>query len=331
MKTKKNILITGCAGFIGSNLAETLLSRNYSVVGLDDFCVGCEENMTEFRQHPCFTFHKGDARDVETVTRLAKGMDWIVHLAAFKIPLYESALKTLEINTKGTEACLKAAREVEAKVLFASSSDVYGKNQKMPFTEEEDLVIGSPLVKRWSYAASKIFDEQLCFAYIEEYGVPVVILRYFNSYGPRQPWRTDGKIRCGPQSLFIEAVLRSKEMIIYGDGSQKRCFTYIDDAVRGTILAMESEKSCGQIFNIGNDKTEISILDLARLIKRLSGTSGELKVRFVSHKEHFGKFEDVERRIPNLTKARTILGYEPEIGNEEGHLKTIQWLKRRLL
>ena len=189
----------------------------------------------------------------------------------------------------------------------------------LPFNEEGDLVLGPSTVRRWSYAASKIFDEHLCFAYQEAYNVPVVILRFFGSYGPRQHLSWWG----GPQAVFIEAILNDTGLEIHGDGSQTRTFTYVSDTVSGIVAAAEQEIANGEIFNIGNTQ-EISILELAHMIKRLSGTPGELKYRLVPYST-FGKYEDVMRRVPDIDKAQRLLGFRPEVALEEGLRRTIEW------
>lgn len=313
------VLVTGAAGFIGSNLAEALLARSYEVVGVDDLSAGRIENIDNLRDDRRFTLLIGDVTDKQLVSRAAKGVQCIVHLASRKIPKYGDALGTLLVNAEGAHNVLEAARQNEAKVVFSSTSDVYGKNTK--FDEESDIVLGPPVVKRWAYAVSKAYDEHLCFAYKDTYALRVSILRYFNAYGPHQ----DLTWRGGPQSLFIDAVLNDKEVTIHGDGAQTRAFTFAKDIVDGTILAMENRKADGEIFNIGNDKTEISILGLANLIARLAGNPSGPRIRFVRHEELFGRYEEVPRRLPDISKSRTLLGYVPKIGLEEGLTATIRW------
>lgn len=321
----RKVLITGVAGFIGSNLLDEFLRRGYTVVGIDDFSHGFMRNIQPSLHNSNFIFKKGDVCNYELLKELSRGVDTIVHLAAYKIPRYGNALKTLKINTEGTENVLNAGKENKCRVIIASTSDVYGKNSRVPFSEDGDIVLGKTTVKRWSYAVSKIFDEHLCFAYFEEHKVPITILRYFGSYGPNQNLTWWG----GPQSVFIQASLRNEVMEIHGDGLQTRTFCYITDTVNGTVRAIENEKSIGEVFNIGNIN-EISIVELARKIWYLVGTSNEPKIKFVPYSSFSGHYEDVRRRLPDLTKAKRILGYEPQVPLEEGLKKTIQW-QRNLL
>ncbi|TET53007.1 MAG: NAD-dependent epimerase/dehydratase family protein [Actinobacteria bacterium] len=322
----KRALITGAAGFIGSNLADALLQRDYYVIGIDNLSIGSMDNVHNNLTKSNYDFHKLDITNLNKFKEISKSIDIIVHLAALKIPKYGGAKETLITNTKGTKNVLEVARLNKAKVIITSSSDVYGKNSNLPLNEESDLVLGRTNIKRWSYAASKIFDEHLTFAYQEAYGLQAVILRPFNSYGPRN----DSTWRGGPQSLFIEAILKNKSIEIHGDGSQTRSFTYISDTIEGIIRAMEQDLAVGEVFNIGNNLTEISIKDLAYLIKRLSKTNGELKANFIAHKKLFGDYEEIERRVPNISKASEILGFKPKVGLEEGLTRTIDWHRKRL-
>jgi UDP-glucose 4-epimerase len=318
--SQRTILITGVAGFIGSNLAEALLQRGYSVVGMDNLSQGQMPNIADFQSHSDFKFVEADVRDEATVLNLCDGIGTIVHLAAFKIPRYGGAIDTLLINAHGTENVLKAAVQKKCRVIFASTSDVYGKNPNLPFSEESDLYLGATNVKRWAYAGSKILDEHLAFAYAQEYGLSVVGVRFFGGYGPRQHLTWWG----GPQSVFIDAALNDKEMEVHGDGKQTRSFTYIDDTVDGLLRIIETKEADGHVLNIGNTR-EITIYDLAVLIWELVRTD-EPKIRFISY-QTFGKYDDVRRRIPDLSKARQILGYVPKVDLEVGLRKTIEWQK----
>jgi UDP-glucose 4-epimerase len=321
------ILITGVAGFIGSNLAQTLLDKGHSVVGIDNLSQGDLLNIANFANSPAFSFHQVDVRDEKGVEETAAECDVIVHLAAYKIPRYSDALDTLLINSQGTNSVLRAANLVKAKVVAASTSDVYGKNPKIPFSEESDLVIGKPEIKRWAYAISKMFEEQLLFAYHEHYGIDVIPLRFFGGYGPNQNLTWWG----GPQSVFINSALDDKEIPIHGDGQQTRSFTYVDDYVAGIIAAVEKPEANNMAFNIGNTQ-EITIENLAKLVWRLVRGEETPKLCFVPYST-FGNYEDVPRRIPDITRARTILGFEPSINLEDGLRRTIRWqiLRRRNL
>lgn len=314
----EKILVTGAAGFIGSNLCGALLEKGYEVCAVDNLSQSTPRNIEKYFNCCGFEFVQEDVRNEAAILHLAKGATVLVHLAAFKIPRYGNALDTLTINVHGTESVLRAARERKSRVVFASTSDVYGKNPHLPFTETHDLYLGETNVKRWAYAVSKIMDEHYAFAYQQEYGVPVTALRFFGGYGPGQNTTWWG----GPQSVFIDAALRDQPMEVHGDGQQTRSFTYVSDHVDGILRAMFSPKAAGEIFNLGNVH-EISILDLATLIWRLAG-KGQPKVKLVSY-QTFGKYEDVRNRVPEISKARTFLGFEPKVGLEEGLLKTIEW------
>jgi UDP-glucose 4-epimerase len=323
---KAKIVVTGAAGFIGSHLCDALLNREYRVVGIDNFSMGRIENVQHNLSNPCFSLHRTDVRDLTGLRPLCTGADVIVHLAAFKIPRYSNALETLLINHEGAKHVLEIAKDLGCKVVVASTSDVYGKNPCLPFREDDDLVIGPSDIKRWSYAVSKLFDEHLCFAYHDAYGFPAVILRFFGSYGPRHHLSWWG----GPQSVFISQILRGEEIEIHGDGTQTRSFTYISDTVRGIVAAIEKEEANGEIINLGNTH-EISILNLAHLIKRLVGTPEPIRLKFVPYTSFSGgKYEDVMRRIPDISKAHKLLGFEAKVDLEEGLSRTIAWQKEAL-
>lgn len=275
-------------------------------------------------ENPLFKFSKTDIRDEAGVIEKSEGCEALVHLAAFKIPRYTDALETLLINSLGSENVMKAAARHRVKVVAASTSDVYGKNPEVPFHEESNLVVGNPHVKRWAYAISKMFEEQLMFAYMEKFRIPVVPLRFFGGYGPNQNLSWWG----GPQSVFINQALDDAEIEVHGNGQQTRSFTYISDHVDGIIRAVELDTANNQVFNIGNTR-EISIHDLALLIWRLiRGESSTPKIKLVPY-ETFGKYEDVVRRIPDISRARSLLGFHPRVDLEEGLRETIVWQIQR--
>jgi UDP-glucose 4-epimerase len=314
------ILVTGVAGFIGSNLAQALLERNYFVVGVDNMSQGEELNLVPLLAHPSFEMHYIDIRDEAAMFKAADGCTTIVHLAAFKIPRYTDALDTLIINSQGSESVVKAALKNRAKIAAASTSDVYGKNPDVPFKESADLVIGNPTVKRWAYAISKLFEEQLLFAYHERYGVDFVVMRFFGGYGPNQNLTWWG----GPQSVFINQALDNKELEIHGDGQQTRSFTYISDHVDGIMRLIENPAANNLVFNLGNIH-EITIEGLARLIWQLvRGKNDEPRLKFIPYSA-FGKYEDVPRRVPDISRAREILGFEPKVDLVSGLRDTIKW------
>ena len=316
----KNILVTGAAGFIGSNLSKALLDKGYNVTGLDNLSQGFMRNIKALLQDKNFKFVKGDVRSHSTVDRLMKGKDCVVHLAAYKIPRYGNAMDTLMTNSRGVRTILESARRNKVKVVFASTSDVYGKSTKLPFQEDGDLLLGHSRIKRWAYAVSKLFDEHLCFAYEEKYALKVCVLRFFGSYGPNQNLTWWG----GPQSVFIEKALKNETMEIHGDGKQTRSFTYIEDTIDGIIRAIEFKKAVGEIVNIGNDE-EIAIIDLAKLVWKLVRGNSAPKIKFIPYSRFSTHYEDVKRRIPSIKKSEVILGFKPKINLEEGLLRTIKW------
>lgn len=319
----KTALVTGVAGFIGSNLAKELLIRDYKVIGVDNFAQGFKRNIKDLFKQSSFNFYEADVCDKDIILKISRDVNYIIHLAAFKIPRYGNAMATLKINTRGTENVLEAAKKNECKVVFASTSDIYGKNPNLPFSEESDLLLGQTTVKRWAYAVSKIYDEHLCFAYQEEYGVPVVILRFFGGYGPHQNLTWWG----GPQSVFITCALKREPMPIHGNGQQTRSFTYISDLVEGIIAAVENKNAVGQAFNIGNER-EITIIELAQMVWNMINPNEKPLLEFISYQNFSGRYEDVLRRIPDLSKAKKVLGFEPRIELEEGLPITIEWQRQ---
>jgi UDP-glucose 4-epimerase len=317
-----HILVTGAAGFLGSNLVARLLDNGHSVVAVDNLSMGLMDNLAEHTSKDEFRFVNADVTDPDCFSDVGEDIDCIVHFAAFKIPRYGKAIDTLKINYRGTENALDFARLHGCKAVLASTSDVYGRNPELPFSEESsDSVIGSSKSPRWAYAVSKLFDEHLGLAYQDAYGFPVTILRFFGSYGPKMPLSWWG----GPPPVFIDAVLNDKVIPIHGDGQQTRSFTYVSDTVNGIYEAIVREAANGEIINIGSNE-EVTILELARTVKRVSGTPGEVKVEFVPYESFSGrKYEDVMRRVPDTTLCRKLLGVQAEVSLEDGLRETIAW------
>lgn len=321
MPDQTTVAVTGAAGFIGSHLCDALLERGYRVVAVDNLVRGCMENIQHHLADPRFSFFNEDVRNAGGLRRACAEADVIVNLAAYKIPRYGNAIDTLLVNNEGAKNVLEIARDRKCKVVLASTSDVYGKNPTLPFREDGDLVLGSSDVRRWAYAVSKLFDEHLGFAYQDAYGIPVVSLRFFGSYGPRHHLSWWG----GPQSVFITQFLRNQEVEIHGDGLQTRSFTYISDTTSGVVAAIEKDEANGEVINLGNTR-EITILDLAHLIHRLVGRPEPPRIKFVPYTSFTGaKYEDVMRRVPDIDKARRLLGFEPMVELEEGLSQTIEW------
>lgn len=316
----KNVLITGVAGMIGSHLLDEMLKLDYTIIGIDNLSYGSIENIAHNMDHPNFKFYNVDINDFETLKILGKDIDTIIHLAAYKkIGEKDLAMPTFKINCKGTEHIFEVAKMWGCKVVFASTSDVYGMSPDLPLNEDGDLLLGPSMIRRWSYAVSKLYGEQLAFAYHHDYNVPIVVIRYFGGFSPRSSFAWSG----GHVPIFIRAILEDKELIVHGDGTQTRSMGFVSDLVKGTILAVESDKAIGEIINIGNDE-ELSIIDTANLIYDIANTGNEKKIKFVPMSEVFGKYKDIMRRIPDLSKAKRILGYEPSVKLEYAIKETIK-------
>lgn len=320
----KKILVTGVAGFLGSNLLGKLLANGHQVVGIDNLSMGKLENMGSHLNHHDFVFIEKDILELATFESLDKDFDVIIHLAAFKIPRYGKAVDTLKINSKGCEHVLDFGRSISCKVVLASTSDVYGMSPDLPFKEDGNCVIGDSTVPRWAYAVSKLFDEHLALAYMEAYNFPVVLLRFFGSYGPNQHLSWWG----GPQAVFIDCILNNKPIPIHGDGKQTRTFTYVDDTVEGIYAAAMKPEANGEIFNIGAHK-EITILELAEMLKEISNEATETEITLIPYDQiSVGrKYQDVMRRVPDTSKAQRILGVKAQISLEEGLRRTFEWQK----
>jgi len=322
----KRVLITGVAGMIGSHLAEELLKRGYQITGIDNLSYGRLDNLKQVSVNPNFQFYKVDILDLDTLKILSRDCWAIIHLAAVKkIAEKDVSLPTLQVNTTGTEHIFEVAKMWGARVVFASTSDVYGMSPDLPLQEDGDLLIGPSLIKRWSYAVSKLYGEQLAYGYFHDQNVPMTIIRYFGGFSPRSSFAWSG----GHIPIFIRAVLLDEELIVHGDGSQTRSMGFVTDLVRGTVLAMESDRAIGQVINIGNDE-ELSVIETARLIHKIADTGKKLKLKLVPMDQVFGKYKDIQRRIPDLTKARTLLGYQPQIKLEEAIRLTIAEISENL-
>ena len=311
--------ITGAAGFIGSNLAERLLAEGVEVVGVDDMSMGNLRNLAGMLEDRSFTFHELDCRDAAKLREAFAGCDAIAHMAAMKIPRYGGALETLAINVDGSHVALDLGLELGAHVVLASTSDVYGMAEP-PFHEDDQIVLGPPTSRRWSYAASKYFDEHLALRMVEERDLKCTILRFFNAYGIRNHPTWWG----GPLSVFFEDLLDGGTMELHGDGSQTRSFTYVSDTVDGVVRALARPETSGEVINIGNDQP-IAIIDLARKVQDAMGIEGPLRARTVELADIGGNYQDVKHRVPDLSKAKALLGFEPAVSLEEGLQKTLEW------
>lgn len=317
------ILITGVAGFIGSNLASKLLERGHEVLGIDNLGYGFMRNVDPMMTNPAFTFILGDIANPHILNDVKS--DVIVHLASQKIPRYTNALRTVDENYLMLRNVVQKCISDKSKIIFASTSDVYGKNPKIPFNENSDLVMGPTTVKRWAYALSKIYGEHYIIANHEQHNLTYTITRFFGSYGPNQNLTWWG----GPQSVFIERAIKNEAIDIHGDGSQTRTFTFVQDTVGALVRCIEDEKSNNEIFNTGSkSNAEITIKDLAVLIwKLINGEDSNPKLNFIPYSQ-FGNYEDVMRRVPDISKIKAHLGFEPQWDLIDGLKKTIEWQKQ---
>jgi UDP-glucose 4-epimerase len=307
---KRHVLVTGVCGMIGSHLLEELLKRGDRVTGVDNLSFGDLRHLGAWRKHPNFKLIKADIlKGGARLHRLAGSCDITVHLAAVKkIGESEPAMPTIEVNGEGTHAVLEYAKRAGSKFVLGSTSDVYGTSKELPFKESGHCVIGSSTAKRWAYATAKLYAEHLTLAYHKDKGVPSVVLRYFGGFSERSSTTWSG----GHVPIFIRAILDGRPVIIHGDGRQTRSMAHVSDLVRGTMLAMDRPAAVGEIINLGNDE-EVSVVESARMIHRISGVKTLLKLKFIPMKRVFGSYEEIARRIPDLSKAGKLLGYKPRM------------------
>lgn len=319
----KRVGVTGAAGFIGSHLTDRLLSERVQVVGVDDLSRGSLENLGQALSSSRFRFERLDCTRTRELREAFAGCDAIVHLAAQKIPRYGNGLKTLEENVAGVKAAAQVALALEADLIVASTSDVYG-NATPPFAEDDNLVLGPSTSRRWAYAVSKLYDEHMCLALAEEKGLKVTILRLFGSYGPRNHPSWWG----GPQAAFIEILLDGRTMEIHGDGQQVRTFTFVEDTVDGFVRALRTPEARGEIVNIGGNQP-VTILELASEVQKALGIRQPLRARFVPYEELPGNYQDVRLRVPDTSKAKALLGFQASVSLEEGLGRTVEWHRER--
>jgi UDP-glucose 4-epimerase len=311
--------VTGGAGFIGSNLVDLLLAEGHEIRVIDDLSTGRRSNIAHL--DGSIEFHEASILDAELVSRLVEGTDLVFHLAAAVgvRNIIEAPLRSIRTNVDGTESVLEACVRHDARVLLASTSEIYGKTPNYPTNENDDRVIGPTHIARWSYSTAKALDEHLAFAYGAEKGLRMSIVRYFNTYGPRLHENGYGSVVA---SMTAQA-LAGEPLIVHGDGMQTRCFGFVGDTIRGTLLAGTLDVALGEAFNIGNP-VEISINELATRICRAAGSSSE--VSHVTYDEVYGPgFEDTKRRVPDVGKAAAVLGWTPEVPLDDGLLATVEW------
>ncbi len=301
-------LITGGAGFIGSHLAETLLLQGHEVLVLDDLSTGSVENVAHLGDLPGFECVIDTVTNDAVVQRLVDRVDVVYHLAAalgVKLVM-EAPIHTIHTNVAGTETVLRHVRRAGKRVLVASTSEVYGKSHALPYREDADLVMGPPSKTRWGYATSKLMDEFLALAYAKEHDVPVVIVRLFNTVGPRQTNRYGMVI-----PSFVRRALANEPILVHGDGSQTRSFTWVGDVVWALTGLMNEPRAYGEVFNVGNG-SEVSIGELARRVKERTGSDSDIV--FQPYQAVYGDgFEDMPRRVPDISKIRRCIGFEPKV------------------
>ena len=303
-------LLTGGAGFIGSRLAEVLLSKENSIVAIDNLSTGSRKNL--IIDHDNFVFVHGDIKDANLVNKYVAKSDFIVHLAAAVgvLNIVNKPLQSLKTNLQGTEIVLEAADKYRKPVVLASTSEIYGKNTKVPLSEEDDRIVGHPLKSRWSYSEAKAVDESLAYFYYLENKLPVRIVRFFNTVGPRQVGNYGMVV-----PRFISAALKNQPLQVYGNGDQIRCFCHVEDAVRALLLVMDSDKAVGEVFNVGNNQ-QISIMELAKKVIELTGSSSTIE-KIAYEKAYPEGFEDMQRRVPDISKIKQVLGWSPEINLDQ--------------
>lgn len=320
-------LITGGAGFIGSHLAETLLARGDSVTVIDDLSTGSFANIEHLTGNPCFRFAIESITNEVVLDRLASECNVIYHLAAaVGVQLIiQQPVHTIETNVMGTEAVFKAALRYRAKVLVASTSEVYGKSGRVPFAEDDDITLGPTSRNRWAYAATKMVDEFLALAYHREHGLPVVIFRLFNTVGPRQTGRYGMVI-----PRFVRQALAGEPLTVYGDGSQSRCFCNVSDSVRAIAGLAEAPEAVGRVFNIGSTE-EVTILELARRTLALASDGDDnwqQQIRFISYEDAYALgFEDMQRRVPDISRIGQTIGWSPRIPLDTTLQQVIDFVK----
>ena len=301
-------LITGGAGFVGSHLAKALTDNNHEVVILDNLSTGRVANLKDLTVN----FVEGDIFNEDLVDKLVSEVDQVLHLAAALgvFNIVNQPLKSLKTNLHGTEIVLESSTKHNKPLLITSTSEVYGKNNKVPLNEEDDRILGSPLKSRWSYSEAKAIDESMAFFHFSESGFPVRLVRLFNTVGPRQ---------LGSYGMvvprFVDAALKNESLKVFGDGNQDRCFCHVNDVVDALTLIINSPEAIGQVFNVGNNQ-QITIMELAKKVIAVTGSKS--KIELVPYEKAYGPgFEDMQRRVPDISKIKKMLGWEPKIGLEQ--------------
>ncbi|MGD2158670.1 MAG: GDP-mannose 4,6-dehydratase [Anaerolineales bacterium] len=322
---EEKILVTGGAGFIGSHLCERLIQEGHNVVAIDNLSTGRIDNIAHLRSRPKFQFVRETITNLQVLDRLTSQADLVIHLAAavgVKL-IVEDPVHTIQTNIMGTDAVLTTANRYGCKVLLASTSEVYGKGVKVPFSEQDDRLMGSTTHSRWAYATSKAVDEFLGQAYHRQFGLPVVIMRLFNTVGPRQTGRYGMVV-----PRFVRQALRGDPLTVYGDGQQSRCFADVTDVIWAVDELAQHPQAVGQVFNIGSTE-EITILELADRIIDLTGSNSE--IQFIHYEDAYAPgFEDMRRRVPSIDKIAELIGYQPKINLDDTLQRVIAYEKNSI-
>jgi len=299
-------LITGGAGFIGSHLSEALTNRGNSVTVIDNLSTGKNTFKSSVELIEASIF------DLSLMDKLVSQNDYVLHLAAAVgvFNIVNKPLESLMTNIKGTEIILELCAKYNKPILITSTSEVYGKNNNVPLSEDSDRVLGSPLLSRWSYSEAKAVDESMAYFYYQEKGLEVRIVRLFNTVGPRQVGHYGMVV-----PRFINAALKNEPLSVYGSGDQIRCFCHVEDAVRALLLVIDSDKAIGEVFNIGNNQ-QISIMELAKKVIEVTGSSSKIE-QIPYEKAYPAGFEDMQRRVPDISKIKQVLGWEPAINLDQ--------------
>jgi UDP-glucose 4-epimerase len=303
-------LVTGGAGFIGSHLVEKLIAGGDQVVVFDNLSTGSAINLSKISEK--ITFQEGNILNKAVIDKLVSESDFVVHLAAALgvFNIVNKPLESLKTNLQGSEVVLEACDKYRKPVLVASTSEIYGKNNKVPLNEEDDRIIGHPLKSRWSYSEAKAVDESLAYFYYLENKLPIRIVRFFNTVGPRQVGHYGMVV-----PRFVSSALKNEPLSVYGSGDQIRCFCHVDDAVGALLLVMDSENAVGEVFNIGNNQ-QVSIMELAKKVIELTGSTSSIEN--IAYEKAYPKgFEDMQRRVPDISKIKQVLGWTPEINLDQ--------------
>ncbi len=303
-------LVTGGAGFIGSHLVEKLIARGDQVIVFDNLSTGSAINLSGVKEK--ITFYEGNILDKAAIDKLVSESDYVVHLAAALgvLNIINKPLESLRTNLQGSEVVLEACDKYRKPVLIASTSEIYGKNDKVPLNEEDDRIIGHPLKSRWSYSEAKAVDESLSYFYYLENKLPIRIVRFFNTVGPRQVGHYGMVV-----PRFVSAALKNEPLSVYGSGDQVRCFCHVSDAVRALLLVMDSNNAIGEVFNVGNNQP-ITIMELAKKVIEITGSTSSIE-KIAYEKAYPEGFEDMQRRVPDISKINQVLGWLPDINLDQ--------------